>query len=402
MDERIIAKIAEKYKSIEPFLDERSKRVWAAAEAKALGRGGINAVRAAIGIGYLPLKRGFQELEHPSDDQRLRKTGGGRKKKTTHDTTLLSDLKLIVDPLTRGDPMNPLLWTSKSLSKIRAALKEMGHTVGITTIRLELKALGYSLQSNRKRREGEDHPDRNSQFEFINEQVKQQIAKNEPVISIDTKKKENIGNFSAKGQEYQPKGQPVETKMHDFPDKKLGKAVPYGIYDLLHNKGFVNVGISSDTAQFAVNSIRVWWNEIGKQRFCNAKQLTITADSGGSNNYRTKLWKVELQKLADELGLDIIVHHFPPGTSKWNKVEHRLFSYISKNWRGRPLVDMATVVNLIANTKTETGLTVRCVEDKNIYKKGIKVTKAELEKVNLEPATFHGEWNYTIKTKRNK
>jgi hypothetical protein len=251
------------------------------------------------------------------------------------------------------------------------------------------------LQTNRKTRDGESHPDRDAQFEYINEQVKEQIANGKPVISVDTKKKENLGNYSAKGREYEPKGQPVETKMHDFPDQEKCKAIPYGIYDLLNNKGFVSVGIDHDTAEFAVNAIRTWWNE----RFPQATTLTITADSGGSNSYRAKLWKVELQKFANESGLDIIVHHFPPGTSEWNKVEHRLFSYISKNRRGRPLIDLVTVINLIANTTTETGLTVSCVEDKNKYQKGIKITDDELKQVNLQPQDFHCEWNYVIKSK---
>jgi hypothetical protein len=351
-------------------------------------------------MGYYTLKKGLEELENPpTDTKRIRKPGGGQKKKSEKDKTLLQDLKFIVDPITRGAPMSSLLWTSKSLAKIVAALKVKGHEVGITTIRKELKKLGYSLQSNRKTRDGASHPDRNAQFEYINEQVQAQIAQEEPVISVDTKKKENLGNYSAKGQEYEPKGHPVETKMHDFPDKEKGKAIPYGIYDLLNNKGFVSVGIDHDTSQFAVNAIRTWWKELGQERFPQATTLTITADSGGSNGYRSRLWKVELQKLADELGLDIIVHHFPPGTSKWNKVEHRLFSYISKNWRGRPLIDLVTVVNLIANTTTETGLTVRCIEDKNKYKKGIRVSDAELEQIHLQPQDFHRDWNYRIKTK---
>jgi transposase len=403
MDTDIILKLSEKYKSIYPFLDERSKRIWAASEAKSIGRGGINAVRAATGMGYFTIKKGFDELENsPTSTDRIRQSGGGRKKKIETDTTLLQDLQTIVEPITRGDPTSPLLWTSKSLTKIVKGLKEKGHVVGITSVRKLLKQLGYSLQSNRKRREGEDHPDRNVQFEYINKHVKEQISKDEPVISVDTKKKENIGNYSNKGQEYQPKGQPVETKMHDFPDKKKGKAIPYGIYDMINNTGFVNVGVDHDTAEFAVHSIRTWWYEMGKERFPNARTLTITADCGGSNSSHSKLWKVELQKLSNEIGLDIVIHHFPPGTSKWNKVEHRLFSYISKNWRGRPLIDLVTIVNLIANTKTESGLLVRCVEDKKLYAKGIKVSNEELKNVTIEPATFHADWNYTIKTKMQK
>ncbi|MDR2706400.1 MAG: ISAzo13 family transposase [Planctomycetaceae bacterium] len=402
MNSDIITPFSDKYKSICEFLDERGRRVWAATEVLGLGRGGVNIVRAATGMGYFTIKKGLDELAHPpSPPTRLRQIGGGRKKKSEIDVTFLSDLQLIIDPLTRGDPSNPLLWTSKSLVKLKATLKEQGHEVGITTIRKELKRLGYSLQSNRKRGEGEDHPDRNRQFEYINKKTKEQIKQKEPVISIDAKKKENLGNFSNKGQEYEPKGKPTETLMHDFPDKKNGKAIPYGIYDLVNNQGFVNVGIDHNTAEFAVNSIRSWWNQLGKTRFPKATKLTITADCDGSNQYNGRLWKVELQKLANELRLDIIVHHFPPGTSKWNKIEHRLFSYISKNWRGHPLVDLATVVNLISNTTTEAGLTVCCVENKNEYKK-IKISKEELKKVAITPDEFLGNWNYTIQANKNK
>lgn len=363
----------------------------------------FNIVRAATGMGYFTIKKGLDELPPPPPlPIRLRQSGGGRKKKSEVDVTFLSDLQLIIDPLTRGDPSSPLLWTSKSLVKIKKALKEKGHQIGITTIRKELKRLGYSLQSNRKRREGEYHPDRNRQFEYINKKTKEQIERDEPVISVDAKKKENLGNFSNKGQEYEPQGKPTETLMHDFPNKKNGQAIPYGIDDLVNNQGFVNVGIDHDTSEFAVNSIRSWWNKLGKTRFPKVTTLTITADCGGSNQYNGRLWKVELQKLANELGLDIIVHHFPPGTSKWNKIEHRLFSYISKNWRGRPWVDWAAVVNLISNTTTETGLTVCCVEDKIKYKKGIKISDKELKKVAITPDDFLRRWNYTMETNKNK
>lgn len=404
MDENIITRIRRKYNNIKEFFDETTKRLWAATEAQDLGRGGITAVHQATGIDVRTIRKAINELRQGITllpGKRQRQLGGGKKKITETHPQLLEAVKKIVDPVTRGDPMNPLKWTSKSIRKIAAALQEQGHQAGITTVRKLLKQLGYSLQANRKTREGTDHPDRDAQFQYINEQAKTLIAEDQPVISVDTKKKENLGNFSNKGGEYEPKGHPVATKTHDFPEKELGKAIPYGIYDLLNNKGFVSVGVDHDTAEFAVNGIRTWWNETGKYRFTNAKKLLITADSGGSNSYRTRLWKVELQKLANELEIEIMVCHFPPGTSKWNKVEHRLFSYISKNWRGRPLVNLATVIELISNTTTEAGLTVQCLEDKNIYKKGIKISDKELAKVNLKQAEFHGEWNYSIKPNKN-
>ena len=293
--------------------------------------------------------------------------------------------------------MNPLRWTTKSLRNLVAELKLMGHIIGITALRKLLKQKGYSLQANRKTREGEDHPDRDAQFCYINEKAKEFIADGSPVISVDTKKKENIGNFSNKGGEYQPKGQPVETNMHDFPDAELGKAIPYGVYDIEHNEGFVNVGITSDTAEFAVNSIERWWNEVGKKRFPKTKRLLLTADGGGSNGHRTRLWKKALQEFCNKYGLEVTVCHYPPGTSKWNKIEHKLFSFISKNWRGRPLLDLATVVNLIGSTRTSAGLEVRCVVDERSYAKGIKVSDEELASLNVRPHSFHGEWNYTIK-----
>jgi hypothetical protein len=327
---------------------------------------------------------------------RRRKSGGGNKKSIVKDIGLVEALNQLIDPVTRGDPTSPLRWTTKSLRHLALELTQMGHPIGITTVRQLLKSMGYSLQANRKTREGTSHPDRNEQFEYINKQTQDYIISEQPVISVDAKKKENLGNFSNKGREYQPKRHPVETNMHDFPDKELGKAIPYGIYDWVHNLGFVNVGIDHDTSEFAVNSIRTWWNEMGHEKFPNAKRLLITADSGGSNSSRTHLWKMELQKLANELGIEITVCHFPPGTSKWNKIEHKLFSFISKNWRAQPLKDMATVVNLISHTETTKGLKVRCVIDENKYQKGIKIKNKELENINIKTHYFHPEWNYSI------
>jgi transposase len=398
MREIIIAQIRTKYNSICNYLDERAKRIWAATEAAALGRGGQTIVSQAIGMSRSTIRKACREQAEPPSPvpSRLRRPGSGQKKCIEKDRTLQQDLNNLIDPVTRGDPMNPLRWTTKSIRKLVQELTALGHKVGITTVRKLLKQMGYSLQANRKTREGENHPDRNEQFLYINEQAEQYIAEGQPVISVDTKKKENIGNFSNKGREYQPKGKPIEVNMHDFPDKELGKAIPYGIYDIANNKGYVNVGIDNDTAEFAVNGIRRWWEEMGRERFGGAKKLLITADGGGSNSYRGKLWKRELKKLADEMGLEITVCHFPPGTSKWNKIEHRLFSYISKNWRAEPLRDMATVVNLISNTTTATGLKVHCVVDNNSYEKGIKISDKELKSYNITPHDFHGEWNYTI------
>jgi transposase len=399
MDESIIATVSEKSIPLFKIFDERQKRLWAATEAVALGRGGIAAVSNATKLCRAAIRRGIKELKEAEtlESNRIRKTGGGNKKITVKDRTLEHDFDQLINPATRGDPMNPLRWTTKSLRNIVAELQQMGHTIGITALRKLLKQKGYSLQSNRKTRDGEDHPDRDAQFCYINEKTKEFIAEGMPVISVDTKKKENLGNFSNKGQEYQPKKQPVETKMHDFPDEELGKAIPYGVFDIENNEGFVNVGITSDTAEFAVNSIETWWNAIGKPRFPNAKELLITADCGGSNGNRTRLWKKKLREFCNKYKMDVTVCHYPPGTSKWNKIEHKLFSYISKNWRGRPLLDMATVVNLISNTKTTKGLQVRCVVDEREYTKGIKISDKELKLLNITPHDFHGEWNYTIK-----
>jgi len=395
----MVTTIAEKSIPLFKIFNEQQKRLWAATEALALGRGGIITVHLATGLARSTLRQAIKELKQGKsfDSPRVRAPGGGRKKIINKDATLEADLDTLINPATRGDPTNPLRWTTKSLRHLVAELKQQGHIIGITALRKLLKQKGYSLQANRKTREGEDHPDRDAQFCYINETAKKFMTEGLPVISVDTKKKENLGNFSNKGREYQPKGKPVETKMHDFPDAELGKAIPYGVYDIEHNEGFVNVGVTSDTAEFAVNSIERWWNEVGKKRFPKSKRLLLTADGGGSNGHRTRLWKKALQEFCNKYGLEVTVCHYPPGTSKWNKIEHKLFSFISKNWRGRPLLDLATVVNLIGSTRTSTGLEVRCVVDERVYAKGIKVSDAELASLNVSPHSFHGEWNYTIK-----
>lgn len=404
MKKEVVQTIGVKYNRVQNFLDERSRRIWAASEAESIGYGGISAESTATGLCPRSIRRGLDELQSssPLPVGSIRHPGGGRKRCTDKDKTLLKSLDALVEPFTRGDPMKPLRWTCKSERTLAAELQAQGHQVGRETVGNLLKQMDYSLQSNRKTREGNDHPDRNRQFEYINKQVKKFMRQKQPVLSVDTKKKENIGNFSNKGRSYRKKGCPIMTKTHDFPDKKLGKAIPYGIYDIANNFGFVNVGVNHDTAQFAVNSLRTYWQEMGQARFPNVTKWLITADCGGSNSYRTKLGKVELQKLADELGIEITVCHFPPGTSKWNKIEHRLFSFISKNWQAEPLKNMATIVNLISNTKTTTRLEVCCVIDKKKYEKKIKVTEDELKRCNIKKHNFHCEWNYTIKPKNNK
>jgi len=397
--EESVAMIRKKYKGLKTLFNERTRRVWAASEARALGHGGIALVAQATHIDRNTIVVGLRELADISlsaPPERIRHRGGGRKTLEHGDSTLRADLEAAVSPHERGDPERPLLWTSKSTGNIAEELKKQGHRVSQPSVYRLLRTSGYSLQSNRKRREGTCHPDRNAQFRFINESIAGEQKKNQPCISVDTKKKENVGNYKMNGAEWRKSKQPIEVNMHDFPDKEKGKAVPYGIYDLVENKGWVSVGINHDTAQFAVESIRRWWHHMGKERYPAAKELTITADSGGSNAARSKLWKVELQKLADEIGLEIRVRHFPPGTSKWNKIEHRLFSMISKNWRGRPLDSLSTVVNLIANTKTQTGLSVKAMLDDNFYEKGIKVSNALLAAVNLVRDAFHGDWNYSV------
>jgi hypothetical protein len=400
----LVESIRQKYAAVREVLHERGRRIWAAAEAQQLGRGGITLVEQAISMSHTTIRRGIREIESKQNNtlasQRSRLPGGGRKKSETTYPELRKEIDALVDPVTRGNPESPLRWTCKSTRKIADELKLLRIDVCSNVVRDQLHEMGYSLQANRKTREGSNHPDRNAQFEYINEQVKQFLKAGQPVISVDTKKKENLGNFSNKGREWCPKKTPRETNMHDFPDEELGKAIPYGVYDLAKNEGWVSIGITHDTAQFAANSIRRWWTEMGQNRFPKAKRLLITADGGGSNSHRTRLWKVALKELSNELKLDITVCHFPPGTSKWNKIEHRLFSFISQNWRGQPLYDLATIVNLISHTTTREGLTVRCAVDDTKYEKGIKISDEELKAVGVNKHNFHGEWNYTIKNNR--
>jgi Rhodopirellula transposase DDE domain len=391
-----VAAIRQRFSAVAPFLNERGRRVVAAAEAAAAGYGGIAAVSVASGIAASTIGRGLRELSQPEELDRVRRPGGGRKTAVAKDATLLSDLGGLVEPTSRGDPQSPLRWTCKSVRRLAQELQAQGHQVGRTLVSNLLDGLGYSLQGNRKTRDGDSHPDRNAQFEHINGAASAALAEHQPVISVDTKKKELVGDFKNGGRDYRPAGDPEKVRVHDFLIKELGRAVPYGVYDLAANAGWVNLGIDHDTAAFAVHSIRRWWQEIGRPRYPNATRLLITADGGGSNGSRVRLWKRELQILANEIGIAIEVHHLPPGTSKWNKIEHRLFSYISQNWRARPLVSYRVIVDLIAATTTKTGLTVRCEIDQNLYPKGIAVSDAEMAALNIARHDFHGEWNYTI------
>ena len=396
------SQLQEKYKKLLPYLDEKSSRLYLASEALSLGRGGKVKVSKLAGVSRVRINKGISELESPvsnssnNQSQRIRKEGGGRKSHKETQKGLLDALDRIVNPHTLGDPMNPLLWTSKSLRNIEKVLKSEGYNVGHVTIGELLKAKGYSLQSNKKTDEGGHHVDRDAQFEYINQTALSFMEEKAPVISVDCKKKELIGNYKNNGVEWHQKGKSPNVKVYDFIDKDLGKAVPYGIYDQAKNQGWVSVGISKDTAEFAVNTIRAWWQTMGNQQYQQANKLLITADCGGSNSSRSRLWKKQLQKFATETGLKIKVCHYPPGTSKWNKIEHRLFSFISKNWRGRPLESLEVIVQLIANTTTKKGLKVNAKADKTIYKKGIKVSDKELSEIKLERDDFRGEWNYTI------
>ena len=390
-----------------PALNERTLRLFAAAEAKYLGRGGISLVARAIEVSRDRISRGLKELETEKKlkPDRIRRSGGGRKKQVEEDQTLKNDLEQLISPYTRGDPESPLRWTCKSVRKLAAELNRQGHQVSHTSVASLLRDMNYSLQANRKITEGKQHPDRDAQFNYINQQSRDQQRRGQPVISVDTKKKELVGDFKNAGREWRPQGDPEKVRSHDFIDKELGKVAPYGVYDLTRNDGWVSVGIDHDTAAFAVASIRQWWRKMGRAVYSKASHLLITADSGGSNSARSRLWKVELQKLSNQTGLTITVCHFPPGTSKWNKIEHRMFSFITKNWRGKPLVDRATIINLIGSTKTDEGLKIRCELDSNTYPKGVKVSEAQLEKVELKKHEFHGDWNYTIypsKTKSKK
>jgi len=391
--------IGERYRALAGELDERRRRLWAAAEARSHGRGGLAAVVRATGMAENTIRAGLRELEagHALEPGRVRRRGGGRKPLWEIDPTLVADLERLVDPDSRGDPEQPLRWTAKSVRKLAEALRGAGHQVSHETVARLLRSLGYSLQANAKTREGADHPDRDEQFHHINRTAAEAIESGQPVISVDTKKKELVGDFKAVGAELRPQGSPIPVRVHDFKDKQLGKAIPYGVYDLAEDSGWVSVGIDHDTAAFAVESIRSWWEQLGRERYPDATMLTITADCGGSNGNRTRLWKTELQMLSNETGLAITVCHFPPGTSKWNKIEHRLFSFITQNWRGKPLLSREVIVNLIGATTTRTGLEVYARLDERDYPKGIAVSDAELAALNLERNQFHPEWNYTIK-----
>jgi transposase len=395
--------IRARFASLSPHLDERSRRLFAASEARAAGYGGVAAVSRATGIAASTIGRGLKELVNAERDEaaRVRRPGGGRKPLMATDASLVGDLLALVSPSERGDPMSPLRWTCKSLRRLAAELTERGHRISHTVVGELLKQQKFSLQANRKTREGDDHPDRDAQFAYINQSVTAALAAQEPVISVDTKKKELVGDFKNAGREWRPQGEPEEVRVHDFLIKELGRAVPYGIYDLAANAGWVSVGVDHDTAAFAVQTIRRWWHDIGCKRYPDAKRLTITADGGGSNGSRVRLWKRELQRLANELGIEITVHHLPPGTSKWNKIEHRLFSFISMNWRAKPLVSYRVIVDLISATTTDTGLTVRCELDTNLYPKGIAVSDKDMDNINISRAEFHGEWNYTIRPANN-
>ena len=394
--------VRRKYQALKSELDERGRRIWAATEANFLGYGGVGAVSTATGLAASTIRIGRRELEEHLDHEesvkrRVRKKGGGRKRLLEKDSELLSLLDALVDPTSRGDPVSPLRWTCKSTRRLAKELTECGHKVSHAKVGEFLDKLGYSLQSTRKRMEGKKHPDRNAQFEFINSKVKDFQIRSQPVISIDTKKKELIGRFANAGREYQPKGMPEETETYDFPSLSEGKGIPYGVYDMANNQGWVSVGTDHDTAQFAVNTIKEWWRQMGQNSYPNAKELLITADGGGSNGSRVRLWKYELQRLVDEIQLAVSVCHFPPGTSKWNKIEHRMFSYITKNWRGRPLTSHEVIVNLISNTTTEAGLRIQAAMDPGKYPTGIKVSDEEMAALRLEKNDFHGEWNYAIR-----
>jgi hypothetical protein len=392
-----------KFQAMAPVLNERTRRLWAGAEAEVIGRGGLALVSAATGLSRTTIAEAIRELSELREKEpkseasgRIRRPGGGRKRLEENDPELQTALDALIDPVTRGDPESPLRWTSKSTRKLAEELTRQGHPVGERTVSDMLKGAGYSLQANRKTREGAAHPDRNAQFEHINRRVKEAHREGQPVISVDTKKKELVGDFKNAGREWQPKGTPEPVRVHDFLDKDLGKVIPYGVYDIARNQAFVNVGIDHDTPEFAVESVRQWWRRMGRRAYPTARELLITADGGGSNSFRARAWKVELARLATELQLTIHVSHFPPGTSKWNKIEHRLFCHITENWRGRPLVSHETVVNLIGSTTTRTGLRVKAALDNNEYPTGIKISDAALAAVSITPSRFHGDWNYSI------
>ena len=395
-----LAALREKYRVLCGVLDERGRRVWAAAEAKSLPYGGISLVAQATGLSRSTIHAGMRELEKGRRKHlpggRSRRAGGGRKPLTFHNPELVQALQKLVEPMTRGDPESPLRWTSKSTRHLAAELKRQGYSIGERKVADLLHQMGYSLQANAKTLEGRQHPDRNAQFAYVNEQTKKFLALGLPVISVDTKKKELVGNYSNGGQEWRSQGEPEKTLIHDFADKELGKVIPYGIYDVGQNQGWVSVGIDHDTAEFAIDSILAWWRYMGSKSYPATKQLLIMADAGGSNASRSRLWKVGLQRLANVTGMQIHVSHFPPGTSKWNKIEHRMFSFITQNWRGRPLVSYQTIVDLIAHTKTKTGLKIKAGLTRRRYPTGIEVQDSELAKLHLKPAAFHPDWNYSL------
>jgi Rhodopirellula transposase DDE domain len=403
------SQVEQRWELMRERLDERQRRTYAAAEAKVIGRGGVSQVAAATGLARGTIMAGMLELEAganeflmatppPAAAGSVRRSGGGRKPLTAKDPTLVADLLALVDVSTRGDPESPLRWSCKSLRVLADELKAQGHTVSHVVVGELLKSEGFSLQANAKVIEGNQSPDRNAQFEHINATVAAALAQGQPVISVDTKKKELVGAFKNGGQEWRPSGSPEQVKVHDFVDPELGRASPYGVYDIGADQGWVSVGTDHDTAAFAVQTIRRWWLTMGQQRYPKARELTITADGGGSNGYRVRLWKLELSRLAKETGLNIRVCHFPPGTSKWNKIEHRLFSFITMNWRAQPLISHEVIVNLIASTKTRTGLSVRAELDTNSYPKGIVVSNADLDTVHIDHHEFHGDWNYSIRS----
>ena len=393
-----VVEIRRRFEALSAVLDERGRRWFAAAEARSYGFGGVSVVARVTGMARSTIARGVEEIDQKPEveTKRVRKPGGGRKLKRVADATLLDDLKRLVEPATRGDPMRTLLWTSKSLRHLSQALAGKGHSVCPMVVAASLRELGFSLQANRKTQEGGGHMDRDAQFQYLNDQATAFLRANEPVISVDTKKKELVGNYKNNGREWRPQATPEAVNVHDFIDPKLGRAVPYGVYDIADNKGWVSVGTDHDTASFAVQAIRRWWSAMGHERYPQASRLMITADGGGSNGHRVRLWKIELQALADELRIPITVCHLPPGTSKWNKIEHRLFSFITLNWRGKPLRSFKTIIQLIAATSTTAGLKVRAELDENKYPKGVKISDAKLAAIQLARHSFHGDWNYTI------
>jgi Rhodopirellula transposase DDE domain len=402
-DAGVVQWIRAKFEPLRNELDERARRRWAAVESLSLGWGGIAAVSAATGLSPKTIRLGRRELEAKQGTdkpRRIRRAGGGRKKLTAQDAQLLPALEALVEPATRGDPESPLRWTCKSTRQLAAELNRRQHRVSHTKVAQLLRAAGYSLQANRKTREGAAHPDRNAQFEHINEQTKACQKRGQPVISVDTKKKELVGDFRNGGREWRPRGKPLEVRVHDFQDPALGKAIPYGVYDVTNNEAWVSVGLDHDTAEFAAEAIRRWWTKMGRRRFPKARQLYVTADGGGSNGSRSRLWKAALQQLADKTGLTLLVSHFPPGTSKWNKIEHRLFCHITQNWRGKPLVSHEIIVQLIGATTTATGLKVKAALDRRQYPTRQKITDEQLQQVRLKPADFHGDWNYSIRPHR--